>query len=123
MTKQCVNSECSAFLDDKDLFCKICGVNQPEPVKKGFFGRKKEVKTAQGNVAEPQNFEDFRLSSAAIMQQAQQPKRDDTLERLEKIEEKLDVMLGNHNWLLVSIDKWLQGYKQKQEQEDTESNK
>ena len=126
MTKQCVNPECGAFLDDKDIFCKICSQKQPE-IKKRFFGRKKPDNIIPGKLAMAEDYEDFRLTpQAKALQQKESERKDDHIERLERIEEKINVMLKNHNWLLVSIDNWLQGYRQKeqeQQEEDTESNK
>jgi hypothetical protein len=125
MTKQCQNEECKAFIEDNDPFCKICGVRQPEPKKKkafNFMKRKDEQPIIQGSIASPSQFEDFRLARPMALQQ---PKKDETQERLVSIENKLNVMLKNHEWLLMSVDAWLQGYRQKEEEqeEESESNK
>lgn len=117
MTKQCTNTECNSFLDDNDAFCKLCGLEQKKPSKKGFgLFKKKPEQLVQANEIDPRLIEDLSTARPMIYQK----KPDENAKRLIEIENKLDIMLKNHNWLLMSVDSWLQGYKPKPKEEDDE---
>ena len=128
MPKQCINAECNAFLEDVDGWCGRCGTHQPlqisSPKKQFSLFKKKEQKIIPVKNISPGELEDFRMSPEMKMIQKQKEKENDYSERLESIENKLDIILKNNNWLLINVDAWLQGYKKAVEQEeDTESNK
>jgi len=136
MAKQCINTECNAFLEDSDTFCKMCGSRQPPaiqgPKKAWNFMKKKqpEAPAASGKFVNPEELEDFRLSPEVKMMQLQRDKKDNYVERLDNIETKvdsmeakLDIMLRNHGWLLASVDAWLQGYKNVGQEEETKIEK
>lgn len=118
--KQCQNKECNSYIEDNDLFCRVCGLPQ-KPAKKGLglFKRKAE-QTAQVRGVEANEFEDFRLASPVRYQQPQQSQKSEVMDKLEKLEEQLNVMLKNNTWLLLNVENWLNGYRQKEEKVDEE---
>lgn len=127
MTKQCVNNECNAFIDNEDRHCRICGFEQPnKPTKKGFsFLKKKEQQAIPVRLDQSENLEDFRLTPEyrKMQQLAPVAKKDNNAESLTRIEEKLDVILKNHGWLVANVDAWLQGYRQREGKEEEETEK
>src|SRR3990167_159051 len=120
--KQCVNKECNSYIDDNDPWCKVCGTQQPEQQKKRGWGliKKKPESIVQVKAINPNEFEDFRLAKPiSFPQPSRQEQKSEVMQKLEQLEQQLAISLKNHNWLLMNVDNWLQGYKQKQEEEDS----
>lgn len=105
---------------------KISTKEKPKRTLGGLFKRQQKQQVAGSTQVKPEDLEEFKLPRPQIYPQPQPqpiPKPIEDVEALKRIEQKLDIIINNHAWLVTSVDNWLQAYPAKKEEEGQEEPK